>query len=87
MLTCFHTATNFVPFHTNGLMISRKSLAAKPKLKSQIGRRYNDSDFKLTNIEFVPSAKARPAFLSEHQLALLDALKVAIYTTKFCRTG
>lgn len=87
MLDSFDPATNLVPFNTNGLMISRKSLPAKPKLKAQIGRSHDYSDLKLTNIEFVAFAKARSAFLFEHQLMLLDALKVAIHATKFCRTG
>lgn len=74
-----------IPHNRYWLVMTRKLLPRKPQLKSQIGRRHNDANVKLTDIKSVTPREAGAALVLEHQLLLPDSLEVALDIADFER--
>jgi len=73
-----HPRSLLVPLDRDGIVVAREFVACKPQFKAQVGRRHDDANFKLANVELVALCYACAPFVLQDELVLLDTREIAL---------
>jgi len=53
-----HLAPNLIPLDGYGLVVARELVSGEPQLESQVGRRHDDADLELADVEQMAAGPA-----------------------------